>query len=74
MAMAEFHKDMLRTGPYWDMSILRTDIIHVVDAYFAMTQPRPYRPALSLRAATSELRRHAGRQFDPELVRVLVDA
>ena len=49
-------------------------IIHVVDAYFAMTQPRPYRPALSLRAATSELRRHAGRQFDPELVRVLVDA
>src|SRR5436853_469844 len=32
MAMAEFHKDMLRTGPYWDMSILRTDIIHVVDA------------------------------------------
>jgi len=32
MAMAEFHKDMLRGGPYWDMSILRTDVIHVVDA------------------------------------------
>lgn len=32
MAMAEFHKDMLRSGPYWDMSILRTDIIHVLDA------------------------------------------
>jgi predicted dehydrogenase len=32
MAMAEFHKDMLKGGPYWDMSILRTDIIHVVDA------------------------------------------
>jgi virulence factor len=32
MAMAEFHKDMLKGGPYWDMSILRVDIIHVVDA------------------------------------------
>ena len=32
MAMAEFHKDMLGSGPYWNMSILRTDIIHVVDA------------------------------------------
>jgi virulence factor len=32
MALAEFHKDMLRSGPYWDMPILRTDVIHVVDA------------------------------------------
>jgi predicted dehydrogenase len=32
MALAEFHKDMLQSGPYWDMSILRTDVIHVVDA------------------------------------------
>ena len=31
MVMAEFHKDMLKGGPYWDMSILRTDIIHIVD-------------------------------------------
>ncbi len=31
MAMAEFHKDMLASGPYWGVSILRTDIIHVVD-------------------------------------------
>jgi virulence factor len=31
MAMAEFHKDMLKGGPYWDLSILRTDIVHVVD-------------------------------------------
>jgi HD-GYP domain-containing protein (c-di-GMP phosphodiesterase class II) len=49
-------------------------IIHVVDAYFAMTQARPYRPALSHRAATAELRRLAGRQFDPELVRAFVQA
>jgi virulence factor len=31
MAMGEFHKDMLRSGPYWDLSILRTDIVHAVD-------------------------------------------
>jgi virulence factor len=36
MAMAEFHKDMLATGPYWDMSILRTDISHVVDTLRAL--------------------------------------
>ncbi|HEX9015242.1 MAG TPA: Gfo/Idh/MocA family oxidoreductase [Chloroflexota bacterium] len=29
--MAEFHKDMLTTGPYWGVSILTTDVIHVVD-------------------------------------------
>jgi virulence factor len=32
MAMAEFHKDMAAEGPYYGVSILRTDIIHVVDA------------------------------------------
>src|SRR5438309_803297 len=32
MAMAEFHKDMASEGPYYGVSILRTDIIHVVDA------------------------------------------
>ena len=31
-AFAEFHKNMLRERPYYDMSILRTDIIHAVDA------------------------------------------
>jgi predicted dehydrogenase len=29
--LAEFHKDMLSTGPYWGVSILVTDVIHVVD-------------------------------------------
>jgi len=32
MVMAEFHKNMLHEGPYYGLSILRTDIIHVVDA------------------------------------------
>ncbi len=30
--LAEFHKDMLASGPYWGVSILVTDVIHVVDA------------------------------------------
>ena len=42
----------------------------VVDAFDAMTADRPYRPALSVDAAVSELERMAGTQFDPEVVRV----
>lgn len=31
LALAEFHKDMLVQGPYYGMSVLRTDIIHAID-------------------------------------------
>jgi HD-GYP domain-containing protein (c-di-GMP phosphodiesterase class II) len=40
-------------------------IVAVVDAFCAMTEPRPYRPCLDHRAARSELVAQAGRQFDP---------
>jgi HD-GYP domain-containing protein (c-di-GMP phosphodiesterase class II) len=43
-------------------------IITVADAYDAMTSDRPYRAALSSEIALTELRRGAGRQFDPDLV------
>jgi len=43
-------------------------ILGVVDAYDAMTTPRPYRPALTHEQAVQELRRGAGAQFDPEIV------
>jgi HD-GYP domain-containing protein (c-di-GMP phosphodiesterase class II) len=42
----------------------------VVDAFDAMTVDRPYRPALSVDAAVTELERMAGTQFDPDVVRV----
>lgn len=44
-------------------------IVAVVDAYDAMVSARPYRPAASPEAALAELRRHAGTQFAPEVVR-----
>lgn len=49
-----------------------TRIVTVVDAFDAMTSTRPYRRALDVEAALVELRRHAGTQFDREVVEVLV--
>jgi len=48
-------------------------IVCIADAFDAMTHDRPYRPARSLEWALEELDRYAERQFDPELVRHLVD-
>jgi diguanylate cyclase (GGDEF)-like protein len=43
-------------------------IVAVADAYHAMVHNRPYQPARSHDEALEELRRHAGTQFDPEVV------
>lgn len=45
-------------------------IIMIADTMDAMTTDRPYRRALSFERVTQELERFAGRQFDPDLVRV----
>jgi HD-GYP domain-containing protein (c-di-GMP phosphodiesterase class II) len=47
-------------------------VITVADAYDAMTSDRPYRAALPPEIALAELRRGAGRQFDPDLVEAFI--
>jgi diguanylate cyclase (GGDEF)-like protein len=48
-------------------------IVAIADAYDAMINDRPYKRAISHEQAVSELRRHAGTQFDPELVELFCD-
>lgn len=47
-------------------------IIHVCDAFDAMTSDRPYRRGLPVERALAELQRHAGSQFDASIVAALV--
>ncbi|MGV8906040.1 MAG: diguanylate cyclase [Acetobacterium sp.] len=48
-------------------------IIAVADSYEAMSSDRTYRKALDHNEIISELRKHSGTQFDPEIVNVLID-
>jgi HD-GYP domain-containing protein (c-di-GMP phosphodiesterase class II) len=47
---------------------LGSRILTVADAYDAMMTDRPYRKRLSLEEAKAELRKGAGKQFDPHVV------
>lgn len=48
---------------------LASRIIHVADAYDAMTSPRPFLPVFSHAEALRELVDGSGTQFDPDVVR-----
>lgn len=50
---------------------LASRIVTVADTFDAITHDRPYRAAASIRAAIDELRREAGRQFDPRVVEAM---
>jgi diguanylate cyclase (GGDEF)-like protein len=56
----------------WEDVPLEARVLAVADAYEAMTSERPYRPALAADEAAGELRRGAGRQFDPRVVEALL--
>jgi HD-GYP domain-containing protein (c-di-GMP phosphodiesterase class II) len=51
---------------------LESRIVACCDAWNAMTTTRSYREAMSPMAATAELRRNAGVQFDPRVVEALL--
>ncbi len=48
-------------------------IVAIADAYDAMVHDRPYKRSVTHEEAIAELRRHAGTQFDPELVDLFCD-
>jgi HD-GYP domain-containing protein (c-di-GMP phosphodiesterase class II) len=49
-------------------------VLAVADAFDAMTSDRPYRSAMSVKAAVDEIERCAGGQFDPVVARIFVGA
>jgi diguanylate cyclase (GGDEF)-like protein len=51
---------------------LEARIVYAADAFWAMTQQRPYRAAKSVEVALEELRRCAGTQFDPKVSQALI--
>ena len=53
---------------------LGSRILAVVDAWESMTRGRPYRPPLARMQAIDELRRSAGRHFDPEVIEAFARA
>lgn len=52
---------------------LLSRIVQVVDAFDAMTEDRAYRKAMSQKEAAEELRRNAGTQFDPIIVKQFLE-
>jgi putative nucleotidyltransferase with HDIG domain len=48
-------------------------IVALANTLDSITSDLPYRPARSLSAARDEIQRWAGRQFDPEIVRVFLE-
>jgi len=49
-------------------------IIAVADAFDAMTSDRPYRKAFPPQEATKKLKENAGTQFDPQIVKIFINA
>jgi HD-GYP domain-containing protein (c-di-GMP phosphodiesterase class II) len=59
-------------GLIGDQIPLASRIVLVCDAFHAMITDRPYRKAIGLTEARTEMIRHAGTQFDPDVVEALL--
>ena len=70
------HENYDGTGYPWQLAgnqIPRdARVIHVADAYDAMTSDRPYRKGMTPEQAVSILKANAGTQFDPDVVAAFV--
>lgn len=53
---------------------LQSRIVAIADAYDAMVSERPYKMRVSKAEAIAELRRNAGKQFDPCILDACIDA
>jgi HD-GYP domain-containing protein (c-di-GMP phosphodiesterase class II) len=60
-------------GQSGETTPLAARIIHVADAYDAMTTNRPYRTGMSHSEAIHIIQKYAGRQFDPRVVDAFVE-
>jgi putative nucleotidyltransferase with HDIG domain len=55
-----------------DATPLGARILHVADAFEAMTSNRPYRDSLGKKEALRRLEEECGKQFDPEVVQAFI--
>ena len=53
--------------------LLESRILSVADSFDAMTSDRPYRNAMPIRMAVSEIDAHAGSQFDPVVAKAFIE-
>ncbi|NLW10644.1 MAG: HD domain-containing protein, partial [Clostridiaceae bacterium] len=53
---------------------LQSRIITFADAYDAMTNPLPYRKPMTHAEAVEDIRKNAGKQFDPQLAEIFIEA
>ena len=78
LTVIRHHQERYDGGGYPDQLTrdeipIEARVIAVADAYDAMTSPRPYRPPMSQRQVVGILHREAGRQWDPEVVKMFLE-